>query len=156
MMDATIERRITIDAPIEVVWRTITERDQIRRWFSDEVELKAKPGAVGTLTFRAEDAHPHVVEITVVEVEAPHVFSFRWVGPQGVPATPENSMLVTFRLTADSPARTTLHVSESGLEDLPWPEGEKLIYIKDHRNGWTTQGDRLLALFTTRGPSASP
>lgn len=154
MTDGTIERSIAIDAPIDVVWRTITEPEQIRRWFSDGVDLKATPGAVGTLTFRAENVDPYVVEITVVDVEAPHVFSFRWVGPQGVPATSENSMLVTFRLTADSKARTTLHVSETGLEDLPWPEGEKLIYIKDHRTGWTKQGDRLQALFTA-GPSAS-
>ena len=154
MTDVSIERSVAIDAPIDVVWRTITEPDQIRRWFSDRVDLNATPGAVGTLTFGAEDVEPYVVEITVVDVEAPHVFSFRWVGPEGVPATPENSMLVTFRLTADSTARTTLHVSETGLEDLPWPEGEKLIYIRDHRDGWTKQGDRLKALFAA-GPSAS-
>lgn len=154
MTDSTIERSIVIDAPIDVVWRTITEPEQIRRWFSDRADLNATPGTVGSLAFGAEDADPYVVEITVVDVEAPHVFSFRWVGPEGVPATPENSMLVTFRLSADSKASTTLHVSETGLEALPWPEGEKLIYIKDHRNGWTKQGDRLVALFTAE-PSAS-
>ena len=119
MTDAAIERSIAIDAPIEVVWRTITEPAQIRRWFSDRVDLHATPGAVGSLTFGADDVDPYVVEITVVDVEAPHVFSFRWVGPEGVPATPDNSMLVTFRLSADTNTRTTLHVSETGLEALP-------------------------------------
>jgi len=42
-----IEREIVIDAPVEVVWRTITEPDQISLWFADKVELEIKPGAHG-------------------------------------------------------------------------------------------------------------
>jgi hypothetical protein len=35
-----IEREIVIDAPVEVVWRTITEPDQISQWFADKVDLE--------------------------------------------------------------------------------------------------------------------
>ena len=39
MADQHIEREVVIDAPADVVWRTITEPDQITRWFADKVEL---------------------------------------------------------------------------------------------------------------------
>ncbi len=46
-----IEQEILIDAPIDVVWRTVTEPEQISKWFSDGADLAAKPGYEGTLTF---------------------------------------------------------------------------------------------------------
>jgi uncharacterized protein YndB with AHSA1/START domain len=30
-----IEREVLIEAPVEVVWRTITEPDQMSQWFAD-------------------------------------------------------------------------------------------------------------------------
>ena len=41
MSTYTIERDIEIEAPVEVVWRTITEPEQISSWLSDVVELEA-------------------------------------------------------------------------------------------------------------------
>ena len=42
MTDLTIEREIVIDAPADVVWRTITEPEQIAQWFADRVELELR------------------------------------------------------------------------------------------------------------------
>ena len=39
MPGLTIEREILIEAPVKVMWRTITEPDQISQWFADKVEL---------------------------------------------------------------------------------------------------------------------
>ena len=39
MPGLVIEREILIEAPVEVVWRAITEPDQISQWFADRVEL---------------------------------------------------------------------------------------------------------------------
>ena len=108
MSTYTIERHIEIEAPADVVWRTITEPEQIRTWFSDGVDLEARPGAVGTLTFRADTDDPFVVALTVVAAERPHRFSFRWCYPPGDRATADNSTLVTFTLTAVGDARTRL------------------------------------------------
>jgi uncharacterized protein YndB with AHSA1/START domain len=47
MPGLTIEREILIEAPVKVVWRTITEPDQISQWFADKVELVVEPGAHG-------------------------------------------------------------------------------------------------------------
>jgi len=51
MTDFAIEREIFIEAPAEVVWHTITEPDQIEKWFADRVELDLGPGGAGTFVF---------------------------------------------------------------------------------------------------------
>ena len=149
MSTYTIERDIEIEAPVEVVWRTITEPEQIRTWFSDVVELEARPGAVGTLTFRADSDDPHVVDITVVAADRPHRFSFRWCAPPGEQATADNATLVTFTLTADGDARTRLRVAETGLDELDWPDADKQKFVGEHTHGWQEKGDALRDLFAT-------
>ena len=48
MSGLVIDREVLIEAPAEVVWRTITEPDQITQWFASRVELVVEPGgAVG-------------------------------------------------------------------------------------------------------------
>jgi hypothetical protein len=48
-----IEREVLIEAPAEVVWRTITEPDQLSQWFADRVDLVVEPGAHGYMEFGA-------------------------------------------------------------------------------------------------------
>jgi uncharacterized protein YndB with AHSA1/START domain len=38
MAGLVIEREVVIEAPAEVVWRTITEPGQMSQWFADRVE----------------------------------------------------------------------------------------------------------------------
>ncbi len=146
----TIERDIDIDAPAEVVWRTITEPDQIARWLADSSDVAARPGAVGTLAFGGHgEGHPLVVNLAVVTVDRPHRFSFRWTHPSGATATPANSVLVTFTLTAEGPERTSLRVQETGLEDVDMSDEDKDRYVDSHSEGWLERGNRLRDLFST-------
>jgi uncharacterized protein YndB with AHSA1/START domain len=139
-----IEREILIEAPMEVVWRTITEPDQISQWFADRVELDAKPGGRGYLGF-GEQGGPVVVET----VDPPTRFSFRWNHPADAEAAVGNSLLVEFTLVGDG-ERTHLRVVEGGLESLAWPAGEKQRYAEEHREGWATFTDRLEGLLAGR------
>jgi len=86
--------RHRIDAPVEVVWRTITEPELIRTWFSDAADVEARPGAVGSLTFRADSDAPNIVGITVVAADRPHRFSYRWYIPPASARRKPNSTLV--------------------------------------------------------------
>lgn len=150
MTTYTIEQDIDIDAPVEVVWRTITEPDQIVRWFSDAVDVEARPGASGTVTFRGDGSgEPFVVNVAVVAVDRPNRYSFRWSHPSGDSATPANSTLVTFTLVADGAERTRLRVEETGLDNVDWPEERRQDYADEHRAGWQTLGGRLRDLFTS-------
>jgi uncharacterized protein YndB with AHSA1/START domain len=133
-----IEREILIEAPLEVVWRTITEPDQMRQWFADRVDLVVEAGAHGYLRF-GDQGGPIVVEA----VDPPTRFSFRWNYPDGEEPAAGNSMLVAFTLTAMGDERTHLHVSESGHELRDWPVAEQQRYADEHREGWGDFLDRL-------------
>jgi uncharacterized protein YndB with AHSA1/START domain len=135
-----IEREIVIEAPIEVVWRTVTEPEQLSRWFADRVDLVVEAGAHGYLQF-ADQGGPVVVET----VDQPTRFSFRWNHPAGTDPVPGNSMLVEFTLTSEGAERTRLKVTETGHELCPWPEAEQLRYAEEHQEGWGDFLDRLVA-----------
>ena len=112
--DYQIEREIVIDAPVEVVWRTVTEPDQISLWFADKVELDIKPGARGYMGF-GEQGGPVIVET----VDPPRCFSFRWNHPVGEEPAAGNSLLVEFTLVGEG-EQTRLRVVESGLNARPF------------------------------------
>ena len=135
-----IEREIVIDAPVDVVWRTITEPDQIRLWFADKVDVEITPGATGYMGFGDQGG-----TVLVETVEPPTRFSFRWNHPAGEMPTAGNSILVEFTLVGEG-ERTRLRVAESGLEPLPWPDADKLRYAEEHNEGWGEFLERLLRL----------
>jgi uncharacterized protein YndB with AHSA1/START domain len=139
MADLTIERDVLIDAPADVVWRTITEPDQITRWFADEVELDLRDGGAGTLVFEGKMTAP----LVVVAVEPPLRFSFRWCHPEGEAPVPGNSVLVEFTLVAEGAERTRLRVTETGLDTIGWSDDDKARYAEEHRAGWETIAGRL-------------
>jgi uncharacterized protein YndB with AHSA1/START domain len=141
MPDLVIDREVLIEAPAEVVWRTITEPDQVTQWFADRVELVVEPGAHGYMGF-GDQGGPVVVEI----VDPPTRFSFRWNHPRGEEPVAGNSMLVEFTLTPEGEERTRLRVVESGHELLAWPDAEKQRYADEHRDGWAEYLDRLVTL----------
>jgi uncharacterized protein YndB with AHSA1/START domain len=139
-----IEREIVIEAPVEVVWRTITEPDQISLWFADKVELEITPGARGYMGF-GDQGGPVIVET----VDPPTRFSFRWNHPAGEEPTAENSLLVEFTL-ARQDEHTLLRVVESGLGPLPWPDADKQRYADEHNGGWGEFLGRLARLLAER------
>jgi uncharacterized protein YndB with AHSA1/START domain len=144
-----IEREVVIDAPVDVVWRTITEPDQVSQWFADRVELVAEPGGHGALYFEdgdRADSHPLVVEV----VERPRRFSFRWNHPAGEEPVAGNSVLVEFTLASEGNERTRLRVVESGLDQLAWTDAEKESYASEHNGGWGTFLGRLAGLLADR------
>ena len=147
MAELRIEREIMIDAPVEVVWRTITEPDQISQWFADRVELVLEPGGDGAMYFGdAGEGGPLVVEA----VEPPTRFSYRWNHPAGETPVDGNSVLVEFMLVPEGDDRTRLRVVESGLEELSWPDTDKEHYAGEHNNGWATFLERLTTLAVER------
>jgi uncharacterized protein YndB with AHSA1/START domain len=147
MAGLVIEREILIEAPPEVVWRTITEPDQMSLWFADRVELVVEPGAHGFMQF-GDQGGPVVVET----VDPPTRFSFRWNHPRGEEPVTANSMLVEFTLTPEGSERTRLRVSESGHELRAWPDAEKERYAGEHRDGWAEYLDRLVRILAKRQP----
>jgi uncharacterized protein YndB with AHSA1/START domain len=145
MPGLVIEREILIEAPVAVVWRTVTEPGQMSQWFADRVDLAVEPGARGYLGF-GDQGGPVVVEV----VDPPTRFSFRWNYPPGEEPVAGNSMLVEFTLTPEGGERTRLRVTETGHELRDWPEPEKQRYAGEHSGGWGEYLERLATLLAKR------
>ena len=134
-----IEREVVIDAPVDVVWRFVTEPDQITRWFSDEAEIELRVGGGGRLRFNQSGQS---YQLQIEALEPPHRFVWRWVQPEGSIARTGNSLQVEFTLVAEG-AGTRLRVVESGFDQLDWADPEKQRYADDHSRGWHTLLGRL-------------
>jgi len=128
---AQIVKEILIEAPIEDVWRVVTEPDQITQWFSQEAELERRTDGAGRLRFESGQTY----YLHVVAFDPPHRFAYRWLHERGASARPENSMLVEFILHAE-PGHTRLRVVESGFDQVDWTDEEKITYLEEHSRGW--------------------
>jgi uncharacterized protein YndB with AHSA1/START domain len=140
-----IDREVLIEAPAEVVWRTITEPEQMSKWFADRVDLVVEPGAHGYMQF-GDQGGPVVVET----VDEPHRFSFRWNHPRDEEPVAGNSMLVEFTLVSEGAERTRLRATETGHELRAWPAAEKQRYADEHLDGWAEFLDRLGGVLVER------
>jgi uncharacterized protein YndB with AHSA1/START domain len=56
MVPERIEREISIDAPLEVVWAVVTESQHISGWFSDSAQIDLRPGGELILTWKSGTA----------------------------------------------------------------------------------------------------
>jgi uncharacterized protein YndB with AHSA1/START domain len=136
MIPDAIEKEILIDAPVDTVYRVITEPAQVSQWFADAAELDPVPGGEGRLTFEDRATNQRMaVRLRVEAAEPPRRFAFRWDYPDGEQPHEGNSPLVEFTLTAEGP-RTRLRVTESGFAALARPEQDKAAYLDIHDKGW--------------------
>lgn len=148
MAEYKIEHEVEIDAPIEVVWRTITSPEQIARWFANCAPFQVAPGATSILTFVNDEGDVvHTAPLVVEAVDEPSHFSFRWCHPDGSVPVAGNSTLVEFNLERVGSDRTGLRLIESGLDQMPMSDEERVSFADDHNNGWSSMSKRLAGLF---------
>src|SRR5579859_4444444 len=115
-----IKREIHIDASLEVVYEVITKPEHIALWWGFDASFPAVPGGDGRMTRQRRDGRGLVVmPVYVVEADPPRRFVFRWGQPEGQPATPQNSFLVTFELVP-AEGGTLLRLTEAGFREVGW------------------------------------
>jgi uncharacterized protein YndB with AHSA1/START domain len=138
-MTDRIEKSIAIDAPVERVWRALTDHEEFGAWFRVKLDGPFVLGEVssGRITY---SGYEHLKwEARVVAMEAPRLFAFTWhpyaVDPdRDYSADPQTR--VEFRL---EPAgeRTNLVVVESGFDSLPAERRDEALRM--NTGGWETQ-----------------
>jgi uncharacterized protein YndB with AHSA1/START domain len=132
----SIERGIHIEASPEIVFEVITSPEHIREWWGGaETDVAPREGLVSEIAWGKDSTDPHIEYLTVVEVDAPRRFSFRWVADGAAVATAGNSLLVTFELTPDG-SGTLLRVRESGFREKGWEAAVLEEAYADHVRGW--------------------
>ena len=132
----TIEREFHVDASPEVVFDVISSPVHIREWWDAETDLEPVSGATGELVWGDEtNDRAHVSPITVVDARPPLLFSFRWVYPDGTAAASDNSLLVTFTLSA-SDGGTVVRMIEGGFREKGWEVAVLEEQYNEHVTGW--------------------
>jgi uncharacterized protein YndB with AHSA1/START domain len=134
-----IEKTIVLKAPIERVWRALTDHTEFGEWFRVRLDGPFIPGqqSRGHITYPGFE---HVVwQATIKTMDHPTLFAFTWhpyaIDP-AVDYTKEPPTLVTFQLEP-VPAGTRLTITESGFDALP-PD-RKPIALRMNDGGWSTQ-----------------
>ena len=144
----SIERELHIDASPEIVFEVVSRPEHLREWWPDEADLEPVPGGTGAPSRYGAD---HVESLTVVDADPPRRFSFRWVYDDGRPATPENSLLVTFDLVPAGTG-TLLRFTETGFRERGWEAAVLEEQYPEHVAGWDHFLPRLVA-YAARGRS---
>jgi uncharacterized protein YndB with AHSA1/START domain len=132
---ASIERELHIDASPEVVFEVLSTPEHIRDWWSAETRFEPVAGTASRLTWTEQDTgREQCAPFTVVEVDPPRRFSFRWTYQDEV-AGPGNSLLVTFELVPSGEG-TTVRFHETGYHERGWEAAVLEAQYNDHRQGW--------------------
>ena len=138
-MTDRIEKTLELKAPLERVWRALTDFEQFSQWFRVNLEGPFTPGeeTVGRVTYPGFE---HVTwRCRTVAIEPMRRFAFTWhpyaIDPD-VDYSNEPPTLVEFRLepTADG---VRLHLAESGFDALP-PRRREEAFPRNE-GGWTIQ-----------------
>ena len=124
-----IERELTVAAPQERVWASITEKDLLSRWFSSAVDIDLRPGGAVQFRWEEQDITSNAV---IEEVDAPQWFVYRWETSLG----PGSTTRVEFELDT-VPEGTRLRLTETGFAGLP-------AHVREgHEEGWDSElGER--------------
>jgi uncharacterized protein YndB with AHSA1/START domain len=135
MIPDRIEHETLIEAPVETVWRVITQPDHISQWFSDTAELDPRPGGAGTLVFGDPSSPDAIVQPFFVEsFEPTSLFSFRWCHEDSSDRQTK-SLLVEFSLTPEGD-NTRLRMVETGHQPR-WNADMAQAQYDEHANGWS-------------------
>jgi uncharacterized protein YndB with AHSA1/START domain len=138
-MNNAIEKRTELNAPIELVWRALTDYKQFGEWFRVKLEGPFVPGQVsrGRITY---PGYEHVKwEATVKEMQPERLFSFTW-HPYAVDPNTDYSQepptLVEFQLERTATG-TLLVIRESGFDHIP--PHRRMEALRMNEGGWTEQ-----------------
>lgn len=138
-MTDRIEKSIAIAAPVDRVWRALTDHEEFGAWFRVELE---GPFVLGETT-RGRITHPGYEHLQwqarVVAMTEPRLFAFTW-HPYAIDPdrdySDEPQTRVEFRLAPDG-GGTKLVVTESGFDSIPAERRDEAFRMNS--GGWEAQ-----------------
>jgi uncharacterized protein YndB with AHSA1/START domain len=145
-----IEKEVVLRAPLERVWRAISDADEFGQWFGVRFDGPFVPGAsvTGVITPTTVDdevakaQEPYAGQADtwqIVAVEPKRRLAFRWhpfAVESGADYSEEPTTLVEFTLdeTADG---VRLRIVESGFEAIP--ADRRVSAFESNSEGWAAQ-----------------
>lgn len=121
-----IER--TYNAPVDKVWKAITDRDQMKQWYFDIAAFEPEPGFTFSFAGQGSKGENYVHLCEVKEVIPNRKLSYSWRYRDY-----EGSSVVTFELFEEE-GKTRLKLTHEGLDSFPkHPD----FAIESFTAGWT-------------------
>lgn len=122
-----IERTYNASAPN--VWKAISDKNEMKKWYFDLAEFKAEPGFEFSFTGGSPDGvqYLHLCKVTEVIPGKKLTYSWRYDGYEG-------NSFVTFELFEDGD-KTRLKLTHTGLETFPASNPD--LAAKNFAEGWT-------------------
>jgi uncharacterized protein YndB with AHSA1/START domain len=113
MNDHPIFLEQIFDVPVSKVWKAITDKNEMKKWYFDLAEFKAEPGFKFQFSGgpSPEKQYLHLCEITEVIPEKKLTYSWRYEGYTGI-------SYVTFELIKQE-NKTLLKFTHRGIETFP-------------------------------------
>jgi len=134
-----IER--TFNAPVERVWKALTDVAQMRQWYFDLKEFKPEVGFEFQFVVEHEGTtYDHHCKVTDVIPQKKLAYTWRYKGHEG-------DSLVTFELFVDGD-KTRLKLTHEGLDTFP----KISAYARENfEKGWTQIIGSELKQFVEKG-----
>ncbi len=129
MSDEPIVIERLLNAPVEKVWRAITDNSEMKKWYFDIAEFKAEPGFEFEFIAVGKDGvtrFTHLCKITVVIENKKLTYSWRYKGYEGM-------SYVTFELF-DEDGKTKVKLTHTGVETFPQTDA---FLRQNFVEGWT-------------------
>lgn len=117
----------TFNAPVEMVWEALTDRERMKEWYFDLEQFKPEPGCEFQFVVEHEgNVFDHRCKVTEVIPRKKLAYTWRYEGHEG-------DSLVTFELFAEGD-KTRLKLIHEGLHTFPnTPPFAKSNFLQ----GWT-------------------
>jgi uncharacterized protein YndB with AHSA1/START domain len=144
-MTDLIEESIDLKAPVERVWRALTDHNEFGTWFRVKLDGPFVPGELST-GYITYPGYEHIKWRAKIERMEPLLcFSFRWhpyaIDPD-IDYSQETPTLVEFRLE-EIAGGTRVTVVESGFENVP--SDRRAEAFRMNSAGWDMQMQNIWA-----------
>lgn len=162
-----IEKKILLHAPLERVWRAISDAKQFGSWFGvafdgpfvEGMRLTGKivPTSVDAAIAKLQEPHAgKAFEFTVERIEPMRRCSFRWhpfAVEAGIDYSKEPATLIVFELQ-ESAGGVLLTISESGFDSIPASRRDKAY--RANEGGWEMQTQLIAKYLASQSQRESP
>lgn len=108
-----IIKEVLINAPVEKVWKAITDKEQMKQWYFDLADFKPELGFEFSFYGQGHKGEKYLHRCTITEVVPLRKLQYTWTY-EGY----EGSSLVSFELFEQGDA-TRLRLTHEGLETFP-------------------------------------
>ncbi len=150
-MQDKIEKEVILKAPIERVWRAISDHEEFGEWFRVKLDGPFVVGEVTTGKMTVPGFEHMVWKSTTTAIEPERLLAFTWnpydyepydKEPDGSSADAPK-MLVEFRLEPTGEG-TRVVISESGFASLPGDARREEMFRRNE-DGWNEQVTNITA-----------